>query len=85
MVLSEAKSRCLLSGESVNGQEGVQKEDLPALSPRSLSQEFPQHAPALFDLIHNTEHTMQTGYEGPIPLKAQPPLRPFQEEAAAEP
>lgn len=69
-VLSIAKSRCLLNGETVNGHKGVPLEDVPALSPSHLEEEFPQHAPALFDLIHQTEKAMQPEREGLHAVKA---------------
>lgn len=55
MAMSEAKSRYILSGEGINGSEGVKKENLPAITPESLIKEYPQYAPSLFDLIKNTE------------------------------
>lgn len=55
MAMSEAKSRYLLSGESVAGSAGVKKDALPSLTPESLSRDFPQYAPSLFDLIKNVE------------------------------
>lgn len=77
MVLSVAKSNCLLSGEPVNGSQGVPKEDLPALSPSVLTEEYPQHAPALFDLIHNTEKAMQPEREGLHAVHAPQPGVPY--------
>ena len=73
MVLSVAKSRCLLSGEPVGGQEGVPPEDLPVLSPSSLAEEFPQHAPGLFDLIRNTERAMQPERDALYTVRSQQP------------
>lgn len=72
-VLSMAKSRCLLNGETVSGQAGVPPKDIPALSPRYLEAEFPQYAPALFDLIHQTEQAMQPEHEGLYTVRTQPP------------
>lgn len=77
MVLSMAKSRCLLNGESVNGRQGVAKEDIPALSPGLLEEEFPQHAPALFDLIHRTEQAMQPERESLYTVRSQQPGSPY--------
>lgn len=55
MSMAEAKSRYILSGESISGYEGVKRESLPAITPESLGKDFPQFAPSLFDLIKNTE------------------------------
>lgn len=55
MAMSEAKSRYILSGEGINGNQGVKKDSLPVITPESLTKEYPQYAPSLFDLIKNTE------------------------------
>lgn len=83
-VLSMAKSRCLLGGESVNGQAGVPKEDIPALSPSHLEKEFPQHAPALFDLIHQTEKAMQPEHGGIYTVHGQQPGMGYGQESAMQ-
>ena len=83
-VLSMAKSRCLLGGESVNGHAGVPKEDIPALSPSHLEAEFPQHAPALFDLIHQTEKAMQPEHGGLYTIHSQQPGMGYGQESAMQ-
>lgn len=55
LAMSEAKSRYILGGESVDGNPGVKKESLLSVTPDSLLKEFPSCAPALFDLIKNVE------------------------------
>lgn len=60
MAMAEAKSRYILSGESIGGSAGVKKDSIPALTPESLLQDFPQAAPSLFDLIKTLESTTQS-------------------------
>ncbi len=55
MAMAEAKSRYILSGQSIDGSKGVDKDAIPAITPESLLADFPQAAPSLFDLIKNTE------------------------------
>lgn len=55
MAMAEAKSRYLLSGESIDTDEGVKKDDLPLITSESLMKDYPQSASALFDLIKSTE------------------------------
>lgn len=55
MAMAEAKSRYLLSGESIDSETGVQKQDLPLITSESLMTDYPQSASALFDLIKSTE------------------------------
>lgn len=81
-VLSMAKSRCLLTGEPVNGHKGVPKEDLPVLAPRSLEEEYPQYAPALFDLIRQTERSMQPEHGGLYAARSQQPGISYGPEAS---
>lgn len=69
-VLSMARSRYLLGSRSDN----------PALSPATLEEEFPQHAPALFELIRQTEEAMPPERE---PLRAVRPPR-YSEEPVPE-
>lgn len=61
IAMSEAKSRYLLSGESIDGHEGVRKEALPTITPETLMRDFPQSASSLFDLIKNTEKSVKSG------------------------
>lgn len=60
MAMAEAKSRYILSGESIDGCEGVKKDAIPAITPETLAKEFPQSASSLFDLIKNTEEAVKT-------------------------
>ena len=60
MAMSEAKSRYILSGESIGGCEGVKRDDLPPLTPEIITRDFPQYAPSLFDLIKNTEKAIRS-------------------------
>lgn len=55
MAMAEAKSRYILSGEKIDDDEGVKKENLPTITTESLIKDYPQSASALFDLIKNTE------------------------------
>ena len=55
MAMCEARSRCILSGDRSSGATGVKRNSIPSITPETLLQEFPQAAPSLFDLIHNTE------------------------------
>lgn len=60
MAMSEAKSRYILSGEGIDGCEGVKKDALPSITPDTLTNDYPTYAPSLFDLIKNTEKAIQT-------------------------
>lgn len=60
MAMAEAKSRYVLSGESIGDCVGVKRETIPALTPESLAKEFPQHAPALMELIKNVEKSSKS-------------------------
>ncbi len=55
MAMAEAKSRYILSGESIDGRAGVEKDTLPTLTQEILLRDFPQAAPSLFGLIKNLE------------------------------
>lgn len=55
MLMSEARAKFLLSGESIEGCLSIKREQLPLLTSEALMQEFPLFAPSLFDLIENTE------------------------------
>lgn len=61
MAMAEAKSRYILSGESIDGSEGVKKASLPVITPETLERDYPQYAPSLFDLIKNTEKAAKSG------------------------
>lgn len=60
MAMAEAKSRYILSGEDLEGCKGVKKDAIPTLTPEILANEFPQLSPSLFDLIKNTEKSVNT-------------------------
>ncbi len=60
MAMAEAKSRYILSGETLEGSEGVKKDAVPFITPESLLRDFPQYAPSLFDLVKNTEKTAKS-------------------------
>ena len=55
MALEEAKARCLLEGADVDGEAGIPPQVLPSLTPERISQDFPQYAPSLFELVRSTE------------------------------
>lgn len=55
MAMSEAKGRYILSGESIGDCRGARQEDLPPLNPDILTGQYPEWAPALFDLIKRVE------------------------------
>ena len=59
MSMAEAKSRYVLSGESIGDCKAVAKEDLPRLNAQVLSEAFPEEAPALFELLRQVEDRMQ--------------------------
>ena len=59
MAMCEARSRCILSGDKLNGAAGVQRGSIPSMTPETLLEEFPQAAPSLFELIRNTEQAAQ--------------------------
>lgn len=58
MVMEEAKAHHLLEGNSLEDAAGVSQNTLPILNPDKLLREFPQHAPALFELVQKTEQTI---------------------------
>lgn len=60
MAMSEAKSRYILSGESIDGNQAVKRDLLPVTNPDILEKDFPQYAPSLFELIRNTERAAKT-------------------------
>ncbi|WP_369299085.1 helix-turn-helix domain-containing protein [uncultured Neglectibacter sp.] len=60
MAMAEAKSRYILSGESIGDCVGVKKKDIPAITMEGLAKEFPQHAPALMDLIEAAEQSVKS-------------------------
>ncbi len=59
MAMAEAKSRYVLSGESIGSRKGVEKDAIPALTPETLLRDYPDLAPSLFDLIKRTEKAVK--------------------------
>lgn len=59
MAMSEAKSRYILSGETIDDCIAIKRELLPHVTPESLEKDFPQYAPSLFDLVKNTENAVK--------------------------
>lgn len=61
LAMTEARSRYVLSGESIGARQGVPKERIPSLTPDILLQDYPELAPSLFDLIKRIEKTVKMG------------------------
>lgn len=51
----EANAKCISSGKSADGFEGVDSSSALLLSPDIISKKYPELAPALFNLIRDTE------------------------------
>ena len=60
MTLSEAKSRYLLEGGNLENAQGLQQEQLPAITPARLQSAAPQYAPALLELVRSIEQELST-------------------------
>lgn len=60
MSMAEAKSRYVLSGESIGDCQAVPKADLPRLNAEILGREYPDLAPSLLELLRQVEARMQT-------------------------
>lgn len=60
MAMAEAKSRYILSGEDIDGYEGVKKGGIPTITAETLLKDFPDSAPCLFDLIRKLEEDLKT-------------------------
>ena len=58
MTLSEAKSRYLLEGGNLENAQGLQQEQLPAITPARLQSAAPQYAPALLELVRSIEQEL---------------------------
>ncbi|MBQ2780094.1 MAG: helix-turn-helix transcriptional regulator [Clostridia bacterium] len=58
MAVSSAKIQALVSGEAVEGENGLAHEAAPALSPDKLSERFPLFASSLMNVLHNAEEYM---------------------------
>ncbi len=59
MMLSLSMCRRLLAGETINGDKGVRKDALPILTNETLSRNYPNLAPSLFDLIKGIERDVR--------------------------
>ena len=57
--LIETNARCIASGKSANGFEGIDTSSSLSLSPDIISKRFPDQAPALFNLIRDTEEKIK--------------------------
>ena len=60
LAMTEAKSRYILNGESMDGSPAVELDELTVISPDVIVDLYPQYAPALFDLIKNVETSART-------------------------
>lgn len=55
----EANMKCISSGKKTNGFDGVESMSAILLSPDTISKKYPDFAPALFNLIRDTEEKMK--------------------------
>lgn len=55
----ETNARCLASGRSTGSYEGVNGAMAPQLSPDVISRKYPEFAPALYNLIRETEEKIK--------------------------
>lgn len=58
MEISESNATCLVSGEMVDDMVALEKEQVPNLSPESITKKYPTFATSLFNLIQNVEQKM---------------------------
>ncbi len=58
MEIAYSNAACLASGENADGMEGLEKTNLPVLSPEKISEEYPLFSSSLFNLIQNAEVLM---------------------------
>ena len=56
--IAEARARCLAEGGQLEDSKGLKKEEAPALSPESLSAEYPLFSGSLFNLVQSAETRM---------------------------
>lgn len=55
----EANARCLSTGKKTDGFESISPSSAPTFNPEIISQEFPDLAPSLYNLIQKTEEKMK--------------------------
>lgn len=55
----EANAKCLSSGKKADGFDGIASSSAPTFNPEIISQEFPDLAPSLYNLIQKTEEKMK--------------------------
>lgn len=60
MAMSEAKSRYVLGGGTLDGCKGVKPDEIPMVTPETLTREYPTGALSLTELIRNTETAAET-------------------------
>ena len=53
-----ANAECLASGDDVDEMQGMEKGQMPAISPEKISEEYPLFSASLFNLIQNAETLM---------------------------
>lgn len=62
MAMAEAKSRYILSGENYDDGDGIHKDMLPFITTESLSNDYPQAASCMLDLIKSVEKSAKNAY-----------------------
>ena len=58
MIMEEAQAQYLLEGKNLKDASGIDPEVFPLLTPGNLLDEYPQHAPSLFELVQSTERSI---------------------------
>lgn len=56
--IAEANASAIASGHPAGSFDGLSKDNAPALTPETISEEFPLYATSLFNLIQTTESKM---------------------------
>ena len=65
MRMSEANVEALLTGQDVNGGEGVKDPACLSMTTESLTREFPLYTPSLLNLVKTSEtHVKGLSHEG---------------------
>ena len=59
-----ANAECLASGDDVDEIQGMEKGQMPAISPEKISEEYPLFSASLFNLIQNAETLMGAKKQG---------------------
>lgn len=57
--IAEANAKCISSGKNADGFDGISLSSAPTLTPEIISEEFPDFAPSLYNLIKKTEEKMK--------------------------